>query len=68
MVFQEKFIDLTTGEEIFRDYTPQEMSEAAALQAKVLERFEENQKLMDAKLTVLQKLGITEDEAKLLLS
>ena len=68
MTFQEKIIDLTTGEEIFRDYTPQEMSEAAALQAKVSERFEENQKLIDAKLSVLQKLGITEDEAKLLLS
>ena len=64
----EKIVNVETGEETLREYTAAEIAEVnaakIALDAKLLE---EEQK-QEAKSVLLDKLGITEEEAKLLLS
>jgi hypothetical protein len=61
-------INASTGEAIERNLTSAELSEAA----KVAQKFTEAKKLAEAKETnkqaLLERLGITADEAKLLLS
>lgn len=67
-MYKEKIIDLATGTETIRNYTSEEIAEvekaiaesetiAAEIAQKALEKAE-----------VLAQLGITEDQAKLLLS
>lgn len=67
MAHNEKIVNIETGEEIFRDYSSAEIVEIEKIQAENVRR---NQELADkeiARLAILEKLGITEDEAKLLL-
>lgn len=64
----EKIVNVSTGEETIREYTAQEIAEVeksiaeAALKAEVLSAKEA------ARKSILDKLGLTLDEAKILLS
>ena len=70
MKITEKTFDLVTGEETIskRDETEQEIAEREAYEAQILERETAKTKDAVAKAALLAKLGITADEAKLLLS
>jgi len=67
-MYKEKIIDLETGIETFRDYTLDEIKEVneAIEQAKKELAIAETKAAEKAAL--LEKLGITQEEAKLLLS
>lgn len=71
-MYQEKIFNIQTNEETFRDYTKEEIAEVEAKKAEIEAINAENQKkrqeIANAKAELLAKLGITEDEAKLLLS
>lgn len=72
MEYTEKIIDITTGQEIIRPYTEAEIAEVEAALAQIeserLIRENEIAVKKSEKAALLEKLGITEDEAKLLLS
>ena len=57
-----------TGEEIIRDMTVTELTEYEVFQAAALQAVENAKAAALAKEALLAKLGITEDEARLLLS
>jgi len=65
----EKIFDASTGEEsiIEREETAQERAERAELEKAEADRIANAQAQADAKAALLERLGITEDEAKLLL-
>lgn len=67
-MYKEKIVNIETGKETWRDYTEAEIAavEAARAEAQALQEAETAQAAEKAAL--LEKLGITEDEAKLLLS
>lgn len=65
---QVKEHNLQTGEEIVRDMTDAELADYEAFQAATLQAVEDAKAAALAKEALLAKLGITEDEAKLLLS
>lgn len=67
-MYREKIVDLSTGEEFYRDYTAEEVAEVELAKAKAESQAEEAAQAAAAKTALLEKLGITEDEAKLLLS
>ena len=67
-MYQEKIIDVITGEETWRDYTPEEIAEVEKAQAEAAEVTAKQAETAAAKTALLEKLGITEEEAKLLLS
>ena len=64
----EKIIDLQTGEETIRPYTEAEIAEVEAANLKAEEKRELLAEQGIARNALLEKLGITSDEAKLLLS
>jgi hypothetical protein len=66
----ERTFDSITGEttDFERDYTPEELAEFEKTQAEIAKRLAKQQEAAAAKAALLEKLGITEDEAKLLLS
>jgi hypothetical protein len=67
-MYKEKIVDATTGEETWRDYTEAEIAEVEAAKAKAeIQRLAYEAKATE-KAALLAKLGITDDEAKLLLS
>jgi hypothetical protein len=70
MKLTEKLVDAITGEEtiIERDETAQEMAEREAFEAKIAEAQAEAEERAIAKAALLAQLGITEEQAKLLLS
>jgi hypothetical protein len=72
MTYIERIHDIITGEIIERLFTQDEIkeAEAEALRIKNLNdvRVTEESQKASAKAALLEKLGITEDEAKLLLS
>ena len=61
-------IDAVTGEETVIAYTAEEVAEHEALVAKVLADKKAEEDAVIAKAALLAKLGITADEAKLLLN
>jgi hypothetical protein len=70
-MYQEKIIDIKTGKETIRPYTAEEVAEVeAAIEAN---RIEQEQKASAkaekhaARLEILDKLGLTADEAAILL-
>lgn len=64
---QVKIVDCTTGEEIVRDATTAEIKAIEAKEAKAkIEKTELDEKAAE-KQALLDRLGITADEAKLLL-
>ena len=70
MKLKEYTFDIITGEEtvIERDETAQEIAEREAFEAEKAERLAKQAAKAHEKSALLAKLGITEDEAKLLLS
>jgi hypothetical protein len=70
MKINEAFFDIETGEEtvVERELTAEEVKKYKAAEAERLEVIKQHQKALAAKSVILEKLGITEDEAKLLLS
>jgi hypothetical protein len=66
--YQEKIVDAITGEETFKDYTPAQLAEVKAAEIEGAKRREAKAKAEADKAALLAKLGITADEAKLLLS
>ena len=70
MKLTEKLVDAITGEEtiIERDETAQETAEREAFEAKIAELKTEAEERATAKAALLAQLGITEEQAKLLLS
>ena len=61
-------INAETNEIIERDLTPEELAEKAKSQLAYDTRIAEQQAKAASKAALLDRLGITEDEAKLLLS
>lgn len=70
MKIKERIFDVTTGETtvIERDMTAEEIAAYEKAQAEAAERAAKAAEAAAAKAALLAKLGITEDEAKLLLS
>jgi hypothetical protein len=67
-MYKEKIVDAATGEETWRDYTAAEVKEVEAAKAEAeTERLAHEAKATQ-KAALLVKLGITADEAALLLS
>lgn len=67
-MLQEKIVDLITGEETFRDYTKEEIAAVDEAKNVIAKNMEAQASRAVEKTALLAKLGITEDEAKLLLS
>ena len=66
-MYKEKIVDLETGKETLRNYTAQEIAEVEAAQALNAQRIAEELAKEAARKLILEKLGLTDDEAKLLL-
>ena len=66
-MFKEKIINATTGEETWRDYTDEELAQVELAQAQAAKELEEKLTKEAAKKAIFEKLGLTEEEAKLLL-
>lgn len=60
-------INCETGEEIVRDMTPEELADANERKAKVEAEQAEAEAKAAARQVILDRLGLTEDEARLLL-
>lgn len=67
-MYKEKIIDINTGEETWRDYTPAEIAEVEKAQAEAAARIAEQAEKDAARKAIFDKLGLSEEEAKLLLS
>ena len=67
-MYKEKIVNLETGEETIRDYNAKEIAEVERAQADSAKFLAELAEKQIAKAALLSKLGITEEEAKLLLS
>jgi acyl-CoA reductase-like NAD-dependent aldehyde dehydrogenase len=69
--YKEKIVNLETGETVWRDYTPNEIAEVKEAQTAAVEAAAAEAKATAeaeaARQALLDKLGITADEAKLLL-
>lgn len=63
-----KIYDCATGETIEREFTDEEFAQHQADQAAFLAQKTEVEAQAAAKAALLERLGITEDEAKLLLA
>ncbi len=63
-----KIYDCTTGETIEREFTDEEFAQYQADQAAFITEKAEAEAKATAKAALLAQLGITEEEAKLLLS
>jgi hypothetical protein len=70
--YTEKIVDVTTGEETVRELTKEEIAELVKEQKTLDERSAVRKAEIDARisqrLAILTKLGLTEEEAALLLS
>lgn len=67
-MYKEKIVNAQTGEITWRDYTEEEIARVEAELAKSKLIAEAEAAKAAAKTALLEKLGITADEAKLLLS
>ena len=65
---QKLVFNVETGEELLIDFTQQELAQQEKDIATWLKNVAANEKITVAKASLLLKLGITDDEAKLLLS
>lgn len=66
-MYKEKIVNLEIGEETWRDYSAAEIAEVEKAQAEAAALAVEQEKTVAARAVLLDKLGITEDEARLLL-
>ena len=67
-MYKEKIVNVATGEETWRDYTADEVAAVEAAQAEAAQRQAEAEVQAAQRQALLAKLGITDAEAKLLLS
>jgi hypothetical protein len=67
-MYKEKIVDAKSGKETWRDYTAEEIAEVEAVKIKAAEIQAEAEAKATQKAALLDRLGITEDEAKLLLA
>lgn len=71
MTYFEKIVDVTTGEETMRPFTKEETAELEKRKAEILDevaiREAEEATRIAERAALLAKLGITEEEARLLL-
>ena len=67
-MYREKIVNVLTGEETWRDYTEAEIAQVEAANAQATLEAEAQAEKAEAKATLLDRLGITAEEAKLLLS
>ena len=67
-MYKEKIVNVETGEETWRDFTEAEVLEIRKAQEKIAKDFELAETRRLNRLALLEKLGITEEEAELLLS
>jgi hypothetical protein len=65
---QIKIVNCETGEETLRDLTPEEIANYKTQAEAKATREAESEAKAQAKTELLERLGITEDEAKLLLA
>jgi Holliday junction resolvase RusA-like endonuclease len=65
--YKEKIVDVVTGEITWRDYTDEEIAIHNAKKAELAKEKEDRDKLEKSRLDILEKLGLTQDEAKVLL-
>jgi hypothetical protein len=65
--YKELTIDAITGEQTITDYSPKQIAEAKIWEAEAAERLKNYNLKKAEKETLLAKLGITADEAALLL-
>ena len=68
MTYFERIVDLETGETTERPYTAKEIAEVEAKQAELSITLEAEATKAAEKAALLERLGLTQDEAKLLLS
>ena len=68
MTYIERIYDAATGETTEREYTKDEIAEMKANEAKAAELTQQQATKAAEKVALLKRLGITDDEAKLLLS
>lgn len=66
-MYKEKIVNIITNEETWRDYTSEEIDEVEKAQAD-FEKFKaEEQAKAEQRAALFERLGITQEEAKLLL-
>lgn len=65
-MYQEKIINLETGEVTFRDYSAEEIAEVEAAKAEAETKAAEAETKANARKAALEKLGLTDDEIKAL--
>ena len=66
-MYKEKIVNALTGEETWRDYTDAEIAEVEAAQAEAAKTLLEAEAKQAARQAVLTKLGLTAEEAQVLL-
>jgi len=66
-MYKEKIVNAATGEETWRDYTEAEIAEVEAAKAEAETQRLAQEAKATAKAALLDKLGITQEEAALLL-
>jgi len=66
-MYKEKIVNIETKEETWRDFTENEIAEVEAEKAKTLAKAQAKTEATAQRQALLDKLGITEDEARLLL-
>ena len=66
-MYKEKIVDIETGEETWRDYTPAEIAEVEKAQAEAAARAAQIAQKEIARKAIFEKLGLTEEEAAVLL-
>ena len=66
-MYTEKIVDVITGEETIREYTKEEVAAVEQSQAEAADLAAKEAAKFIARLAILSKLGITEEEARLLL-
>jgi Asp-tRNA(Asn)/Glu-tRNA(Gln) amidotransferase B subunit len=67
-MYFEKIVNVITGEESFREFTEAEIAQIEIAQKEAEKIQQEAEAKYQQKLALFEKLGITEEEAKLLLS
>lgn len=67
MTLNERIFDIATGEEVLKEYSKQQIAEVEIAKLEQEKRKAEQNKKAIEKMALLEKLGITEEEAKLLL-
>lgn len=66
--YTEKIVNVETGEETFREYTAEEIAAVESAKAAAAFQLSESETKIATRNALLARLGITDDEAKLLLS